>query len=932
MKTAVSVSTSVSASGAKRRPGSPPARVACWGIALLAVWLGAADWREYTVSDVRLVAERDRAWITQSEFRPLVVLRRGDPFDFKKVRVSMDNLYRTGAFANIEVRVEPLPPPTATAGAAALPSVIVHFRLTRKYVTRRISYIARAPLKRKTLARAVRSMQVNDTFEDAKVSLVGSELRTFLRTQGYFNPVIEPQVRLNEKKMTAAVAFVIQPGPTTRLRSVTVRVDPQAMTPVVQPLLGGDSAYVPARFEKRLDKVRTVLRQHRYFAPRIEVSEHPDAQDPGIIDLTVNVSCRERYIYKFVGMAEKKEIISSIWEKEVFEKWAKEESEARILNYLKNEGYLNAAVRCNIVEKDAVKYIYFIAETGKRYNLGKVDIAGNHFISEKKIREVISTDDLVFERMFWLRASSLIVDLEVLKYYYYYQGFPEARISVEPTYEGGHVDIRFVIQEGRRYSVTAVAFNGNRHFAGEALMARMKTRPGLPFVQRQLNEDLGALQNFYWNSGFADATVEPEIGPGQEKSVLIRIREGEPQWMGELVVIGASGSQGKLLRNLFPIAPGEPFSQAKVDDFRDQVEKSAIFSEFHVEKIPALSGRVNVLIRVIPDRSRFYGIGLGWEERLGLRGTIEYQERNMLRSASSLSAILQLGLNERRGIVSIDTPFFLRQKISSSFKVWEENEAYPSYQFNRFGVGGSLIKKFSENLYLISSLKWYRTTLTELSIPEYGVDKLHVPFATTALSFSVVRENRDDALNPSRGDFLSADLKLGLPLFEKNYTFLKFFWSYQKHYPIRKHGVLSFSLRNGVGFGDMSITERFFGGGSHSFRGTRNDRLGSLYTPTSSGDTNNYPLGGNAMILFNLEATFPVSVIPVPDLYYSLFADMGNIYWKSSDFNLDKMERAVGFGLKYRTAMGPLRIDFAWNLRRTGEKRFLIQIGVGNAF
>ena len=88
-----------------------------------------------------------------------------------------------------------------------------------------------------------------------------------------------------------------------------------------------------------------------------------------------------------------------------------------------------------------------------------------------------------------------------------------------------------------------------------------------------------------------------------------------------------------------------------------------------------------MLVKVIPDRNRFYGFGFGWQERSGprkskgywkccegiaeeLRGTLEYQEKNLFNSISSVNATLQLGLNERRGIISIDTPYFFSNKIT----------------------------------------------------------------------------------------------------------------------------------------------------------------------------------------------------------------------------------------------------------------------------
>ena len=136
-----------------------------------------------------------------------------------------------------------------------------------------------------------------------------------------------------------------------------------------------------------------------------------------------------------------------------------------------------------------------------------------------------------------------------------------------------------------------------------------------------------------------------------------------------------------------------------------------------------------------------------------------------------------------------------------------------------------------------------------------------------------------------------------------------------------------FSARNGFAAGDLHISERFFAGGSHSFRGTPNDRLGPINTDYDE------PRGGNAMVIFNLEATFPLNIFPVDNLYYSVFLDVGNIYWDTKDFNIEKVEKALGFGLKYKTPMGPLKIEFAWNFRgANADKFFNFSIGIGNVF
>ena len=109
-------------------------------------------------------------------------------------------------------------------------------------------------------------------------------------------------------------------------------------------------------------------------------------------------------------------------------------------------------------------------------------------------------------------------------------------------------------------------------------------------------------------------------------------------------------------------------------------------------------------------------------------------------------------------------------------------------------------------------------------------------------------------------------MKIGLPLFEKDYSFIKFRWSFQKNVKVLKNGIFAASVRSGLAGGEMSVTERFFAGGIKTFRGVYRDKLGPLDPGNGS------PIGGNALMLFNFETTFPLQVIPIRDLYYAVFA------------------------------------------------------------
>ncbi len=877
-------------------------------------------WEHRDIGLVLLLNGDGKADARLLPYRPLVVLRDGGKYRYHDVRRSIENLNRTGVFAGIEVKVQD------RAGGL----LDVFFILQNKPLIRALQFTGNSPLSEKEMRTAVYSLRRGELFEESLLPKALAELQALFKSRGYFNAQASPRVSLDSDRSACIIQFVIAPGRIARIARLRVDVDDPQLVGSIRGFYGSAGVYVPEEFAGRTDKARRLLKKHLYYFPEIKVQE--DFLDAGraALNVTVTIACGFRYHFVFQGMARRMALIAEVWERQVFEKWAEEESRARLLNDMKNEGYLDARIASSVTTSGADKTIVFSAEKNRRYRLGKITVSGNKAVSDDKIDEIIRTDDLLFHKLIWLRLNSLVADMEVLKLFYYYQGISPIDIRLEPGFHGKRADIGFIISEGKRYRMGSVEFNGNRAFSAAELYRQLKSRTGSPYVPKQFSEDIDRLQNFYWNNGYDDATISYELSPGEEKSLLITVSERDQKKMGELIVIGASAAQRSLLTKLFPLRKGEPFSRNRVETFRGEIEDSAIFSDVRLDKIAKDDGTFDILVKVVPDRSRFYGLGVGWEERRGPRGTIEYQEKNLFNSISSVAATLQLGVNETRGVLAVDTPYFFRDKVLSSFKVWEENENYPSYSFNRWGLGVSLVKKFSDKLYMLGSAKWYRTTLTDLKIPVFGVDQLHKPFDTTALSLSFVNEGRDDPFNPQRGHFLTSELKLGLPVFEKDYTFLKLYWNYQRHYPFLREGTFSFSVKNGIGFGDMSISERFFAGGSHSFRGTRNDRLGPINLDTV--DPDGEPQGGNILLLFNLEATLPSLFIPMKNLYYTFFADVGNVFAKSSDLNLNKMERALGFGLKYRTPLGPIRLDFAFNLRKAAEQNFLIQIGIGNVY
>jgi outer membrane translocation and assembly module TamA len=129
---------------------------------------------------------------------------------------------------------------------------------------------------------------------------------------------------------------------------------------------------------------------------------------------------------------------------------------------------------------------------------------------------------------------------------------------------------------------------------------------------------------------------------------------------------------------------------------------------------------------------------------------------------------------------------------------------------------------------------------------------------------------------------------------------------------------------------ELPASERFFAGGDTTVRGFALDRLGSALTLDRQG----FPQGGNGMAVFNVETRAPYW----KDLQFVWFLDAGNVFKRATDIRLDELRVASGIGFRYRSPLGPLRVDWGWKvstrLLQTGgrERSNVLHISLGQAF
>jgi outer membrane protein assembly factor BamA len=369
-----------------------------------------------------------------------------------------------------------------------------------------------------------------------------------------------------------------------------------------------------------------------------------------------------------------------------------------------------------------------------------------------------------------------------------------------------------------------------------------------------------------------------------------------------------------------------------------------IFSDVSVDEIQIGPAEEVVVVTVREGEKNYAGAGLGfesvnpltgslasWPNEFRPRGTAEYIRSNVLGLGAQVSVLGQASTRERRAIVSWNQPYLFSLAMPTTLLAWAEREERESFTFDRRGVSLSTIKALSKARLLLASLSLVRTALHIIDIENPPDDSFRQfqPYSAALASVGLSWERRDDTLNPTRGYFFSVTGEWGFPVFGMESDYQKVFLKSQLFRPLPGGLNLGLTARLGLGNGLRNLPERFFAGGSNTFRGEDFDMLGPL-DPTAL-----EPRGGEAIFLVNTELAF--ALFPSwKEFRLAAFFDLGNVYGSLKDFRPLELQGAAGAGIRYKTPLGPVRVDIAWKLWgfdvQDKKGRPLIFLTIGNIF
>ena len=343
------------------------------------------------------------------------------------------------------------------------------------------------------------------------------------------------------------------------------------------------------------------------------------------------------------------------------------------------------------------------------------------------------------------------------------------------------------------------------------------------------------------------------------------------------------------------------------------------------------------------------------------------------------------GFNDYRGLFTFREPRAFGTTGDAQFTAFIEQGRRSSFSFNRRGVTADYARRFSAFTATGRYTFDYTKLFDEQIAPEDQllIDRLFPQVKLSKVFAGILRDSRDDVLDPQTGAVIGVDGSVAARILGSEVGFVKSFAQGFVYRRLPMRGVvLAAGARLGVAVGfaqdidppleisrlrqasggqtrfrearsaqapsqaltpdadradvfpivikDLPASERFFAGGDTTVRGFALDRLGTAETLDPQG----FPQGGNGMLILNLETRAPYW----KSMQFVWFLDAGNIYKYASDIRLDELRFTSGVGVRYRSPIGPLRVDWGWKLDTqllmTGgrERSNVLHISLGQAF
>ncbi|MFH1593401.1 MAG: outer membrane protein assembly factor BamA [Candidatus Omnitrophota bacterium] len=576
--------------------------------------------------------------------------------------------------------------------------------------------------------------------------------------------------------------------------------------------------------------------------------------------------------------------------------------------------------------------VNILVEEKKRMRIQRVFVEGNDSVKKNSILELMQTRTAWFFRRGYFDDEVFENDLAKIKMFYEDRGFLDVVITPEFDYEEdkGLMQITIKITEGAQYKVGKIVLKGNLVLPEKDVRGKITIKEGDSFSYSKLREDVESVRELYYREGymnaeiFVDRMLKPDI---RELDIVFDVKGKEIVNVGRINISGNSKTKDVVIRRELRIYPGERFDGEKIRRSKERLYNLGYFEDIYFETQPTDKPSINDLdISVKETKTGEFAFGGGYSSVDEFIGFVQVTQKNFdllnfpyfTGDGQILSIKAELGTVRSDYDISWTEPWIFDYPLAFGFDAYHrthQRKTHVGYGFNETRSGGDvrLGKEFLE--YFTASLMYRLENVDISDVPTEATQDFRDEEGQNWLSSlmgGVQFDNRDSVFSPTKGIIAGTSLETTGGILAGDKDYLKgFFYGSAFYSPISKI-VVELKGRAGLAssYGStdkVPIYERYYAGGANTIRGYRERKVGPRDTATSD------PIGGEATLIGNVELTFPIYEKVIKG---AVFYDVGNVWAELEDFGKGDYKQGTGVGIRVKTPIGPVKIDWGYPLSK----------------
>lgn len=882
----------------------------------------------------------------------LVPFHAGDTLQLEQVRQAINALYATGRYIEISVDA------TAAEGGVA-----VTFLTSPHYFIGMVGVEgADEPPNASQLANASKLLP-GTGYSDADVMSASDNLRALLRSNGFYEAVVDHAVSYRPETEEADIQFVLKTGPRARFTRPVITGEPgRNLAKIIRDTnwqrwygLLGWKTVTENRVQAGLERVRrSYLKRDRLMA-RVQVEEMKYNQQTKDVTPILRVDVGPKVTVRAEGAKVSKgrmRQLIPVYQEQSVDQDLLVEGQRNMEDFFQAQGYFDVKVTFDQETlDDGEQVVIYSIDRGVRYKLVHLEVRGNKYFDNNTIceRMAITPASLLRYRQGRFSAELLQRDKDGLIDLYKANGFRDVEVQskTELNYQGKARELAvFVeIKEGPQWFVSKLDINGVDLQLVPTVEGLVQSAAGQPYSSFNVATDRDNILNYYFNNGYPEAQFDFVALPGPKPNTMqlrYTVSEGRRNFVRRVLVTGLHDTDAHLVANRLTLSPGDPLSQARMVEAQRRLYDLGIFAKVDMAvQNPEGRERNKYVLYQFEEASRYsVSAALGAEiARIGggdptslqspagaagfsPRVSLGVSRNNFLGVGHTIGLLTRFSNIQKRVALNYLAPQFKGDAKNSLLfsALWDDSRNVRTFTSRRWEGNAQFTKRLSLADTLQFRLTYRRVTVDQntLNISASLIPLYSQPVRVGLASVTYIQDRRDDPIDSHSGLYNTVDFGVAARAFLSEPQYTRVVWRNSTYHRVGRDAVIARSFNFGwlynYGTQPIPLPERFYAGGAASHRGFPENQAGPRDPVTG------FPIGGNAFLVNSIEYRFPLIGQSLGGV---LFHDAGNVYsdldhislrfHQKGNTDFDYMVQTVGVGFRYRTPIGPVRIDLAFS-------------------